>query len=190
MVQVSPSLDNIRPEASNDDHHHNIFDIAPESGATPRLRRQSIDIGITLKVQPGDAPKRTMIELEDLTAGQMKAIAESLIFAIKGSSCFQQAMDTWSSDELPEAAGEEAKIAVRFMKRFLTALAKKINKWLKMARIALTIDTKVALIPTFEDLSPISLSRRSARRVPEKGTSKLLCSSQLWKYYSIACSTS
>mmetsp|Transcript_17485 Transcript_17485/g.35534 ORF Transcript_17485/g.35534 Transcript_17485/m.35534 type:complete len:615 (-) Transcript_17485:23-1867(-) len=140
MVQVSPSP-------------HDKKDLDLEGGAALRLRRQSVDLGLNLQVSSGDAPKHTLLDLKALTNGQVEAIAESLILAIKGCSGVEQAMEAWTSDELPQAESEEAKIAVEFMKRVLAALARKIKKWLKMARIGLMVRIAVALILNYEDFT-------------------------------------
>jgi len=117
-----------------------------------RLRRQSVDLGLTL--QDGAAPsaqKMSTLGLSDLTTSQIARIADNLILSIKGSNGVQRAIDTWATAELPEATSDEAKEVVLFMKRVLLALASKIVKWLKMVRIGLTVRIAVALLLTYED---------------------------------------
>jgi len=72
--------------------------------------------------------------------------------SIKGSSGIEHAIDHWAAADLPEAESDEAKEAIEFMKRVAHALAKKIVKWLKMARVGLTVRIAAALILTYEDI--------------------------------------
>ena len=102
MVQVSPS-------PHDNPHPANKKDLDLERGAALRLRRQSVDLGLNLQVSSGEAPKHTLLDLKALTNGQVEAIAESLILAIKGCSGVEQAMEVWTSDELPQAESEEVR---------------------------------------------------------------------------------